>query len=401
MRKTLAENVLLSGNTAKGLLKCALQEGFVDIIEPSTESERHQIQEFQKNINKSRSSQNSLYLGLLAETIFLDEPSIGGLTVFEDLDDEERLDDAQSIFSSVSQSLVDFIELTNPTVSYYAPMSNDLPSESPLSLGYHADKADLADTCNLLEPLIWARCRRSDALKFVERKYFREVFDRNLVDEQFRDVFFSRPGEELEDAEGVIFLAEMFPEYDPEEYWRFIYLLRRQSSMVLSKVREAEKVNAKLPLVGWLDKNVNFDRKYAHKFPDMPREAVASIKVILPEFRYFPAINTLHDLLKVRDNPEYTRFKSFLDEWVCAASNGDVDTEARLRTELKIANASLNKSVKCTDIGRYVTYIGLPMIALDLMVGPFFGTPTTIGGFGIQGYSDWINRKNRWVLVGR
>ncbi|MEM9150516.1 MAG: hypothetical protein AAGB19_08690, partial [Cyanobacteria bacterium P01_F01_bin.3] len=310
MPQVLAENILLSGSTAKALIKCALQEGFIDLIKPKTKSEVEQIKSFTKIVNRSRSTHTALHLALLAETIYLDELSIGSFTIFEDLDAEDNWQNSRDIIKKASSSFSETLAFVEPVSAWYVPSLNAKQEDSFLSQGLDSDQIDLASACNMLEPLISARGQNTEALKKIERPQFRKLFDEVLINEDFREAFFNPDQYGDEKLDALCLIEKTFPENDTLEYLRFMSLMRHHSIMVLQKVREAERISAKLPLAGWLDKNVKFNRRDVDFLDGISDDAVASMKLILREFRYFPAITSLSDLLSVREHPDFRRFKS-------------------------------------------------------------------------------------------
>lgn len=79
---------------------------------------------------------------------------------------------------------------------------------------------------------------------------------------------------------------------------------------------------------------------------------------------------------------------------------GDDAEQLALRRDIKKANSALRRSATCAKVGRWFTYLGLPLIALDALTLPVFGTPLTVAGFGLQAYADTQQRKGQWLIVG-
>jgi hypothetical protein len=87
--------------------------------------------------------------------------------------------------------------------------------------------------------------------------------------------------------------------------------------------------------------------------------------------------------------------------WTAALVLGDTKEEAAVRKDIELVNKSLARATRCATIGGLVTYIGLPLMIVDMFLGPVFGTPLTITGFGLQAYSDWVKKANHWMIIGR
>jgi hypothetical protein len=164
---------------------------------------------------------------------------------------------------------------------------------------------------------------------------------------------------------------------------------------------EVERLNALYPI-----DNLSFgsDRRGVRndRFGEIQTEQlIAATRVFLREVRYWPVLQGFNEVIKLRGDPDFKAFREHMRAWTGAIARGDVETEAKLRKEIGLINASMARAAKCTDIGGVLTYIGLPLIVVDALTQLPIGTSLSIFGFALQTYSDWVKTANRWMIIGR
>jgi hypothetical protein len=164
---------------------------------------------------------------------------------------------------------------------------------------------------------------------------------------------------------------------------------------------KVEQLNAVFPI-----DHLSFGRD---RYPDRTKrfgqfkseELIAAARLFLQEVRYWPLLRDFNDVLRMRQHRDFKTFRDYMRQWTAALILGDVKEEARIRKEIQSVNKALSRATKCADIGGLITYVGLPLMIIDMFLGPVFGTPLTVAGFGLQTYSDWVKRTNRWMVIGR
>lgn len=119
-------------------------------------------------------------------------------------------------------------------------------------------------------------------------------------------------------------------------------------------------------------------------------------KIVLREVEYFPVVDSLSDVLRLRSDKRIVDFRENLIRWATALHNSDATEEKKLRREIEKSNRALRSIHPLKKVGAYMTYLALP-----LSIVPELGFPLTALSVAIQLYTDVVGWRNRWLMVGR
>ncbi len=377
------------------ILKAALAAGHIALINAETASEEQQLTDLRTAIHRSRSQSNALLFSLLADEVYLDGVNIGW-HIFEDLNNE---DDSTSriAIKSATPEFQSFVKLTDSGPNYW---------RSGL---VHADSKEVANRLAGLEPLIWRsvsrRTKRSDRL--MTRDELRHALDtlvrrpelidmeREMVDGQQFDAFAREAFRQIR--------GQNAPTIELANGIGALCRVTITKGFVASNaVHEATIRRAIYPVNG-----LTFGRNRRRADISKPfgthdsDEVIAAARLFLEEIEYWPIAQDFLDVLRIRCDRHFVTFRDSIRNWVSALLNGDTSEEQRLRREIAKANKSMRRATTCSRIGGIFTYLGRPLIILDALTIPAFGTPVTVAGFGLQAYADWLKSKTRWLIVGK
>ena len=119
-------------------------------------------------------------------------------------------------------------------------------------------------------------------------------------------------------------------------------------------------------------------------------------QIVLDEIEYFPKVNSMEDVFRLREDKRIADFRENLQNWTYALQVNDFQLEKKLRTQVRKSNKALKIVSDIKRIGAIITYVSLP-----LSVVPFLGLPLGVIGTGFQLYSDIVEWQNRWLMVGK
>jgi hypothetical protein len=261
---------------------------------------------------------------------------------------------------------------------------------------------NLQEKANLfasLEPLIWSSCKRTGFK--LNRNTLRNILDLIVLQPNLTNKNYSK-----EFANMAIAAAQQkWPhiKFSKEQKTQIIYLLGRvitKGYIAAYTMEEAHRLNAIYPVKG-----LSFGRNRYHSDSQQlllgdSEDIVVAVKVFLDEIKYWPKLNNFSDVLRLREHKHFIEFRDILRQWVKAVREGDKEAEAKLRYEIHRANSALSTSIKCVRAGRFFTYLGIPLLILDIIFAPIFGTPITVTGFALQAFSDWKKRHYKWLIIG-
>jgi len=124
-------------------------------------------------------------------------------------------------------------------------------------------------------------------------------------------------------------------------------------------------------------------------------------KVYLDEISLVPKVRTIEDVIRLRKDKRIVEFREALTNWGLEIREGDPKTEKRMREEIQKANEELKKIGEFQKIGKWVTYISLPISIAGAFSGYSLGLTLIPISVGARILSDLHERKYRWLLFGR
>ena len=124
-------------------------------------------------------------------------------------------------------------------------------------------------------------------------------------------------------------------------------------------------------------------------------------EIILEEECTFPFPRTLSAALKIRNDKRVLEFRQILMQWATALLDGDVGTESLLRKEIAKANREIKKISTYRKIGKIITFATIPVALASAILGAPVGIFLLPIGPAIHLKSAAIEKKNRWLLLGK
>lgn len=386
-------NVFLTDQLATSFVKSAVKTGHIKFINPQTNKEADGLKHLQIDLNRSRLEQAAMYYALMFEEVIIDM-----LTplVWKGKDPYS----CRSAIETVSTDIAQFVRFVNAGLT-----------QAPRVL-FDMDETTKVNMYALCEPLIWNSWKRAGSER-INRQILRDILD----------FFVLRPGmpRRIHDA----LIEEGLKRVDRREFskWRAIleslsfkynlddenirYFLSTVSvtyikgAVATQKVLEAQKYGAVYPVYGLTFGRNRLEERQGQLRAIKNEDLVGSVRLFLKEIEYFPILQNLDDVLRLKEHKDFNTFRLMLIRWVKAFTKRDSLEEQKIRKEVRSANNSLRRSAQCESLGRFFVYIAIPLVLLDAVIGPFFGTPLTLASFGVQAYSDWLKSKNSWLIIGR
>jgi hypothetical protein len=385
------DTILLSHKLAVSVVKGALSTGHMKLQTPQTASGNEELKKTVRFIRTSRSDAAAFTYCLLAEEIYLDGMFHGGWDMCESIGDDVESVRLTPLVQNVSDEFNSFIRFTNS-----GSVRNFLSVQHSFK-----DTSAAANMINELEPLIWRSfTRRSD--NGVSRPELRSVLDILVLEPDlirlhsvlgstaFKRQFSLRCHTFGITEPGVVKRLEAI-----------CWVAITKGEVAANQMLEVERLDALFP-VDHLSygRNRSPDRRTSFGLCKS-EELIAATRLFLKEIQYWPVLKDFEDVLRLKQHQDFRVFRDHLRQWTRAIVSGDIRGEAAARKEIEAANKSLSRAATCTKIGGLATYIGLPLTIVDMFIGPVFGTPLTVAGFGMQAYADWVKKANRWMIIGR
>ncbi|EMK3511174.1 hypothetical protein V8094_003657 [Vibrio parahaemolyticus] len=392
-------NVLLTDSYGSSIIKAGLKSGDLTFSNPDSQFEKQQIETVKQQINRCRLESDSLLYSLLFNSVILDANTFGGGYIIDDSDDPENFE-MKPMFQGLSEGFSSLFKVTNPLSEAFRYSNGKKHHDVNLA----SDEVDRIALYQLLEPYVWSRVS----------KLGRDKVTRNVMNEILAtlsnspEVLSSVKNRALSSDKDYEFFDNKFNAFwksyprdrkNVQYFHHMISLLDTKASVAVARVQEAQRLNAALPI-----KNITNRQSDLSTIKGLKGENgdfLVSAKVVLNEFKYFPVLNSISDVLKLKEDRDFEEFRTFVNKWVSAVSTGDRSTEKLLRQEIEKANKSISKAHRCQKIGRIATYMGIPVSIFDLMLGSQVGIGLTCGGVLAQSYADKVMSKERWLLIGQ
>ena len=107
-------------------------------------------------------------------------------------------------------------------------------------------------------------------------------------------------------------------------------------------------------------------------------------------------VDSIDDLLRLREKREITTFREVLDNWKEAILNREKNVEKRIRSDIAKANAQLKKLEKWRSVDRWLYYVTLPTAFV-----PYVSGAVSIASFALRTHIEKAERLHSWVCIGR
>lgn len=85
------------------------------------------------------------------------------------------------------------------------------------------------------------------------------------------------------------------------------------------------------------------------------------------EIKYAPVVDSIEDLLRLREKKEIKRFREVFNEWREMILKGDIDTAEKIRLDISKANKEINKLEKWRKVDKWLSYFAIPVVFVPII----------------------------------
>ncbi|CEO10610.1 Uncharacterised protein [[Clostridium] sordellii] len=112
--------------------------------------------------------------------------------------------------------------------------------------------------------------------------------------------------------------------------------------------------------------------------------------------KYTPRVESIEDVLRLKEKKEIHRFREVLNEWATLLSNGDLDHIDKIKKDIIKANKEITNLEKWKKVDKWLYYASIPS-----MIHPIPSSIVTIGSASLRCYMERKENKYGWVGIGR
>ncbi|MEB9942239.1 hypothetical protein P4K75_29205, partial [Bacillus cereus] len=113
------------------------------------------------------------------------------------------------------------------------------------------------------------------------------------------------------------------------------------------------------------------------------------------EIQYIPRIESIDDLLRLREKKEIKRFREVLIEWKNLMNNGDIKLAEKIRSDILKANKEISKLDKWEKVDNWFYYLAVPTMFI-----PIISNVVTVGGAYSRYHIESKQKKYGWIGIG-
>jgi hypothetical protein len=133
-----------------------------------------------------------------------------------------------------------------------------------------------------------------------------------------------------------------------------------------------------------------------------PKITRVALGILMKEALFVPKIQTVDDVLRLRDDSRIKYFRAKVFEWCEKLRSGQVGSEDEIRQEIKDANSAIKDIGKYNTISMWATFLSAPAGIADFLLGiPFLSAITTFVGVSSTLTSVQKEHQHKWLLFGR
>lgn len=114
------------------------------------------------------------------------------------------------------------------------------------------------------------------------------------------------------------------------------------------------------------------------------------------EVQYAPRIDSIDDLLRLRESSEIRRFREVLNEWTNLISSQQFNLAEKIRKDILKANKEISKLNKWKKVDKFIYYLSIPTMFI-----PYLSNIATIGGAYTRYHIEGKEKKYGWIGIGR
>ena len=161
-------------------------------------------------------------------------------------------------------------------------------------------------------------------------------------------------------------------------------------------IREANRLD--VPILSDLVEIKGIEAKLLNNVQD---DTYQLTSIVMDDVLSYPQPSSLEEAVCLNANPAVRNLKDGLLSWSEEISNGDSNGEQKARKELRQITKAMHASKVSGKIGRFVTYVSIPVAIADMLIsGGFIGLTATAVGASVQAISDLNRKKIRLQIFG-
>jgi hypothetical protein len=133
---------------------------------------------------------------------------------------------------------------------------------------------------------------------------------------------------------------------------------------------------------------------------DSPSSMVDAFKLcritMRDELGYAPVVDSLEDVLRLRDNSHILRFREVLSRWCCALQLGEEHALKEIRDDVRKSNHELRKLERWKRIDNLFFWTSLPVSLI-----PIVSAVASVASFGVGLWTRRVEKAHSWLLIAR
>lgn len=357
--------IILDRHFSNALIKSAYKNGYVK-FEENNELERDSLNGFKSNREYRLLEKKCLELTLLYEKVYLNDPY--ELAVLDKLKSEGIV--GQSRYLEDVENTVDYSDIQ---------LGEDI---KPLLMNY------LVKHFQKRMPLL--KSKRGLAKKYVDGLYdFINLWRAGLHEEAVNYTHLPL-NTFLQTSDPVDCIYSLLE--SEESYHGFVVDMldmEFELSSIISLMKMSEDFKA--PFVS---KRIPCTSE-GTEVDNMHKAFKVCLVQMKDEIQYIPKIESIDDLLRLREKKEIKRFREVLIEWKSLMNNGDIELAEKIRSDIVKANKEISKLDKWEKIDNWFYYLAVPTMFI-----PIVSNLVTVGSTYSRYHIEGKQKKHGWIGIG-
>jgi hypothetical protein len=365
------KGVIFDDRYVDGLLSCALREGYLT-FRCESESEKSWLDSYVAKIKFSPFKRKSLEMSLLFEKVYLHDPPY--------------------------MAMLDSLQKEGIVASW------KIVHDSPRLFSTEIDES-VPQTMALVKPLLIKRLRSKleHTLRFQEfNRAVQDIKKKRIYKRWFIHEYISKMYDIgalvlaglAKEAPGIDIIESRLDDLHEESgypinpYFILTYaeICEFISLIDMSRELQAPFCTGRVDLRPVLQKEV--DALYsAYKLCLVPLQE---------EVKYAPVVESVTDLLRLREKKEVIRFREVLNVWKEALLSGETNLANRIRADILKANKEITRLEKWRQVDRWLYYLALPTAFV-----PYLSNAITIASVGTRRHIERVEKIHGWIGIGR
>lgn len=366
------KGIIFDNHFSNALIKSASKNGYIRFDEDS-ESDKNLVKSFKTNREYSLLEQKCLELCLLYEEVYLNDPF--QLAMLDKLQNEGIVKQYRCLDDDKVQVDDRFNEIT---------LGEDI---KPLIIKYLIK--------HFKKRLPFLKETRGFANKYVDGLYdFIILWRAGLQDEAVRHTHL--PLNEILKIQGdpVDYISDLFTELDRSDSLHGFAVDMIDIDFEISSIISLMKMSKefRLPFISnrISDSKNNLESEKTH---EVYKTCLIEMK---NEIQYIPQVDSMEDVLRLRERSEIIRFREVLNEWKNLLNIGEFNLAEKMRIDISKSNKEILKLDKWRKVDKWLYYLSVPTMFI-----PYVSNIVTIGSTYTRYHIERKEKYHGWIGIGR